>query len=65
MLSIRCPVCEGQVSLESVVTKKGKSCLMMVCVLSGSHYRGFINDQDYIAEFARKAEAATGIGSKR
>jgi hypothetical protein len=61
MSEVNCPVCNGAVSLEAGMTKKkNKPCLMFVCARSGSHFRGFINDQEFISRFTKRVQEQAG-----
>lgn len=49
MQSVSCPVCRSQLSLSSTHSrKKSKLGLMLVCPVSGVHFRAFINDQAFV-----------------
>lgn len=62
MNTVLCLVCKEPMSIEPVTTRKGKDSLMLVCVKSGSHFRGFINDQKFIADFVERAKARRNGG---
>lgn len=54
---LKCLVCKG--SLEVRLAKGRKSAkifLMLVCPVDGRHFRGFINDQDYVKGVLERLE---------
>ena len=57
-LSIPCLVCGQQLTLRFAQGRKsGKTFLMLICSQDGRHFRGFINDREYVDKVlaARKA----------
>lgn len=51
MRKVSCPVCQSELNLTPATSKKKrKLCLMLVCPVSGVHFRAFINDQDFIRQ---------------
>ncbi len=49
MQTVQCPVCHSELKMTSATSrKKGKLSLMLVCPVSGIHFRAFINDQPFI-----------------
>ena len=50
MNGIRCPVCQHALSLRLARGRKSnKPFLMLVCGQDGRHFRGFINDREFVA----------------
>ena len=46
---IPCPLCGETLELRPTRGRKsGKPSLMFICPVNGKHFRGFINDQDYV-----------------
>ena len=44
-----CPVCQGIVEIKLAIGRKsGKPSLSMVCPTDARHFRGFINDKDFV-----------------
>ncbi len=57
MQTVRCPVCQSDLSLTPAQSrKKKKLSLMLVCPVSAVHFRAFINDQDFIARVTQTLE---------
>ena len=54
--SIGCPVCSAQIKLGLSTSKKGKRSISLRCPVSGIHFRGFINDKDFVARFVEAAQ---------
>jgi hypothetical protein len=55
---IPCIVCGTGLALRTAKGRKsGKCFLMLVCPEDGRHFRGFINDQDYVKQVLSKLEA--------
>lgn len=48
MNTITCPVCHGPVNIKFITTRKSKPGIHLFCRKSGSHYRAFIMDRDYV-----------------
>ncbi|MFQ6029041.1 MAG: hypothetical protein ACE5Q6_16295 [Dehalococcoidia bacterium] len=56
--SVPCLVCQGPLSLRLARGRKsGKPFLMLVCPRDGRHFRGFVNDQAYVAGVLERLEA--------
>ncbi len=54
---IECPVCGTRMSIRSAAGRKSKKLfVMIVCPISGSHFRGFIGDQGFVSEVIRNLE---------
>ena len=48
--SLQCPVCGQPLSFRLARGRKsGKPFLMVMCLLDGRHFRGFIGDREYLA----------------
>ena len=62
MNTITCPVCHGPVDIKFITTRKSKPGIHLLCRKSGSHYRVFINDQDFIARMQDEAEVGRAVG---
>ena len=62
---ITCIVCGGGLVLRTARGRKsGKCFLMLVCPEDGRHFRGFINDQDYVKRVLARLEGHTlSLGS--
>ena len=46
---IPCPVCKGPMELRPTKGRKsGKPGLMWICPKDGRHFRGFIEDREYV-----------------
>ena len=47
---IPCPVCGSSIAIRSAKGRKsGKPFILLVCPVSGHHFRAFIGDPDYVA----------------
>ena len=58
MNTIACPVCKCPLRLSparSRKAKKPKLFLMLACPEDGRHFRGFINDRDFVSSAMEKA----------
>lgn len=55
--ALNCPVCglNLKITLAQGRTSK-KAFLMVVCPKDGRHFRGFINDKDYVAQILARLE---------
>ncbi len=52
-----CPVCGVALQITTAKGRKsGKPFLMLVCPKDGRHFRGFINDRDYVAQVLERLE---------
>lgn len=50
-----CPVCDFPLSVRpSRGRKSGKPFIMVICPVSGKHFRAFIGDQQYLREVMDK-----------
>ncbi|HZA24156.1 MAG TPA: hypothetical protein VFA32_16395 [Dehalococcoidia bacterium] len=57
---IPCIVCGAGLTLRTARGRKSSKCfLMLVCPQDGRHFRGFINDQDYVKEVLARLEGHT------
>jgi hypothetical protein len=55
---VPCIICGNSLVLRTARGRKsGKCFLMLVCPEDGRHFRGFINDQDYVKQVLSKLEA--------
>ena len=55
--SIPCLICQQPLSLRLARGRKsGKPFLMLLCSKDGRHFRGFINDQTYVAGVLQRLE---------
>ncbi len=68
MNQIPCPVCSTGLQLSparSRKSKKPKTFLMLVCPADGRHFRGFIQDVEFVGRVVDAAgiSASTGTGS--
>ncbi len=60
---LQCLICREPLILRPARGRKsGKLSLMLICPRSGKHFRGFITDQDYVAEVFRRVENQTAAG---
>ena len=58
MQTVQCPVCQSELKLTPTTSKKkGKPGLMLVCPVSGIHFRAFINDEKFITHVMESLEA--------
>ncbi len=65
MKQIPCPVCGDPVDVRPARGRKShKFFIMLVCSRDGRHFRGFINDQKYVARLMGVANQA-GQGAPR
>ena len=59
MNNIGCPVFGAGLRLSSARSRKAKNpktFLMLVCPNDGKHFRGFINDKDFVSHVLESAE---------
>jgi hypothetical protein len=55
--SVPCLICQQPLTLRLARGRKsGKPFLMLVCATDGRHFRGFINDQDYVRQVLARLE---------
>lgn len=55
---LRCPVCSEFLHISLARGRRsGKPFLMLVCPRDGRHFRGFINDKEYVAQVVGRLEA--------
>jgi hypothetical protein len=62
---VKCPVCEIALILTPARSRKSKNpkqFLMLVCPNDGRHFRGFINDREFVGEVIQKAERIGYVG---
>ena len=53
-----CPVCSLDLRISTATGRSShKPFLMLVCPKDGRHFRGFINDKDYVAQVLDRLEA--------
>ncbi len=65
MKQIACPVCGDPVAVRPAQGRKShKSFIMLVCSRDGRHFRGFINDQEFVARVTGAADQAGQGGSR-
>ena len=65
MRQIACPVCGDPVDIRPAQGRKShKPFIMLVCSRDGRHFRGFINDQEFVAR-VMGAAGQTGQGGPR
>jgi len=60
--SIPCPVCGTSLALRVARSRKAKRpkiFLMLVCGQDGRHFRGFIQDRDYVGRVVGHLEETT------
>ena len=65
-MSIGCPVCATPLKLspaKSRKAKKPKLFLMLACPMDGRHFRGFINDKEFVQRFVGAANSAVSGGA--
>ena len=59
MNELKCPVCATALLLAPAKSRKSrnpKQFLMLVCPSDGRHFRGFINDVEFVRQVMRRAE---------
>jgi len=56
MNKISCPVCSRPIEVKPAMRKSGKPSLTMKCSKSAGHFRGFINDQDFVREVVEASQ---------
>ena len=59
MNEVKCPVCGTELSLAPAKSRKSrnpKQFLMLVCPTDGRHFRGFINDREFVRQVMQRAE---------
>lgn len=58
MNEIYCPVCGTGMELRKARGKRsGKPSLQLLCPDDARHFRGFINDRDFVDQVIRRADA--------
>ena len=58
MNEVACPVCRTSLWVAPAKSRKSKNpkqFLMLVCPSDGRHFRGFINDREFVREVMQKA----------
>jgi len=59
MKRIPCPVCGGPVDVRPAQGRKSRKLfVMLVCSRDGRHFRGFINDQEFVDRVTDAADRA-------
>jgi hypothetical protein len=62
LTGVPCLVCQQPLTLRPARGRKsGKSFLMLVCLLDGRHFRGFINDRVYVDSVLARLESRSPI----
>ena len=56
MSQISCPVCGKPIEVKPAKRKSGKPSLTLKCSESDAHFRGFINDQDFVMKAFEASE---------
>lgn len=59
MKGIRCPVCQRELRVSLSRSKSGKVAVMLVCPKDGRHFRGFINDREFVASVVNTLDGRT------
>ena len=60
---IPCLICGETLTVRMARGRKsGKPFIMLVCSQDGRHFRGFITDQNYVAELLARLEGHLGTG---
>ena len=58
-----CLVCQQPLTLRLARGRKsGKAFLMLLCAQDGRHFRGFINDREYVDKVLARLEDQTPVG---
>ena len=58
--SVPCLICQQPLTLRLARGRKsGKPFLMLICTQDGRHFRGFINDQQYVKQVLTRLEGQT------
>lgn len=52
-----CPVCAEALAVRITKSRNGNVSLMLVCVIDGRHFRGFINDREYVGDILDRLDA--------
>ncbi len=73
MNEVQCPICKESLKVSLAASrraKKKKAFIMLVCPNDGRHFRGFISDQEYVANIVESQETgmkvvSTGRGEGR
>ena len=56
-----CPVCRNELSFRIARGRKsGKPFLMVVCLVDGRHFRGFVGDQNYVKQVLNRIGETKG-----
>ena len=59
-----CLVCEEPLELRPAQGRRsGKAFLMLICPRDGRHFRGFINDQEFVAGVMSRLESHTPVAN--
>ncbi len=60
---VQCPVCQRPLTLRLAQGRKsGKTFLMLLCSQDGRHFRGFINDREYVDGVLSRLEGHLAMG---
>ena len=63
---IPCPVCQVALAVRLATGRKsGKPFVSLICGQDGRHFRGFIADKGFIAQFAQNSLGSSGLGEGR
>lgn len=63
--SIPCLVCGQHLTIRLAKGRKSqKTFLMLVCSQDGRHFRGFINDREYVDKVLARLEDQTPVGNR-
>lgn len=58
--AVPCLICQQPLTLRLARGRKsGKPFLMLICPSDGRHFRGFINDQEYVRQVLARLEGHT------
>ena len=64
--ALGCPVCGATLRISAAQGRTShKPSLMLVCPLDGRHFRGFINDREYVANVLARLEGQTPASGGR
>ena len=59
-----CLVCGGPLELRTAQGRgSGKPFLMLICPRDGRHFRGFINDKEFVAGVMSRLESQTSVAN--
>ena len=66
MNQVPCPVCGNALSVRKAASRraaKPKVFLMLICSVDGRHFRGFIQDRDYVNRVLERLEQLSNADS--